>query len=59
VICPRVVVVSMKRLPISSLSADPALEISVVNLKFVEEQPQILRLTTPEVKDVRGPVRSE
>jgi hypothetical protein len=32
---------------------------SVVSLKFVEEQPQILRLTTPELKDVRGPVRSE
>ena len=24
-----------------------------------EEQPQILRLTTPELKNVRGPVRSE
>jgi hypothetical protein len=32
---------------------------SVVSLKFTEEQPQILRLTTPELKDVRGPVRSE
>jgi hypothetical protein len=32
---------------------------SVVSLKFIEEQPQILRLTTPELKDVRGPVRSE
>jgi len=31
----------------------------VVGLKFVEEQPQILRLTTPELKGVRGPVRSE
>jgi hypothetical protein len=31
----------------------------VVNLKFIEEQPQILRLTTPELKYVRGPVRSE
>jgi hypothetical protein len=31
---------------------------SVVSLKFIEEQPQILRLTTPELKDVRGPVRS-
>jgi hypothetical protein len=30
----------------------------VVSLKFVEEQKQILRLTTPELKDVRGPVRS-
>ena len=30
----------------------------VVRLKFIEEQPQILRLTTPELKDVRGPVRS-
>jgi len=27
--------------------------------KIVEEQKQILRLTTPELKDVRGPVRSE
>ncbi len=35
------------------------LETSVVSLKFIEEQPQILRLTTPELKDVRGPVRSE
>jgi len=25
----------------------------------MEEQPQILRLTTPELKDVRGPVRSD
>jgi len=33
--------------------------ISVLSLKFLEEQPQILRLTTPELKDVRGPVRSE
>ncbi len=32
---------------------------NVVSLKFIEEQPQILRLTTPELKDVRGPVRSE
>ncbi len=32
---------------------------SVVSLKFIEEQKQILRLTTPELKDVRGPVRSE
>jgi len=31
----------------------------VVSLKFFEEQKQILRLTTPELKDVRGPVRSE
>ena len=31
---------------------------SVVSLKFIEEQPQIPRLTTPELKDVRGPVRS-
>jgi hypothetical protein len=28
-------------------------------LKFFEEQKQILRLTTPELKDVRGPFRSE
>jgi hypothetical protein len=32
---------------------------SVVRLKIVEEQKQILRLTTPELKDIRGPVRSE
>ncbi len=32
---------------------------SVASLKFIEEQPQVLRLTTPELKDVRGPVRSE
>ena len=32
---------------------------SVASLKFIEEQPQILRLTTPELKGVRGPVRSE
>jgi hypothetical protein len=31
----------------------------VVSLKFIEEQTQILRLTTPELEDVRGPVRSE
>ena len=31
---------------------------SVVRLKLVEEQPQILRLTTPKLKDVWGPVRS-
>jgi len=30
----------------------------VVFQEFVEEQPQILRLTTPELKSVRGPVRS-
>jgi len=28
---------------------------SAVSLKFIEEQPQILRLTTPELKDVRAP----
>jgi hypothetical protein len=28
---------------------------SLVSLKFIEEQPQILRLTTPELKDVRAP----
>jgi len=27
---------------------------SVASLKFIEEQPQILRLTTPELKDVRA-----
>ena len=44
---------------------------SVVSLKFIEERPQILRLTTPNhhptnedlfvgtPEDVRGPVRSE
>jgi hypothetical protein len=32
---------------------------NVVSPKFTEEQPQILRLTTPGLKDVRGPVRSE
>jgi hypothetical protein len=32
---------------------------SVVSPEFTEEEPQILRLTTPELKDVRGPVRSE
>ena len=32
---------------------------SVVSLKFDEEQLQILRLTTPELKDVRGPDHSE
>ena len=33
--------------------------VSVVDLKFAEEQKQILRLTTPELKNVRGPFRSE
>ena len=28
---------------------------TLVTLKLIEEQPQILRLTTPELKDVRGP----
>ena len=28
----------------------------MVSPEFIEEQPQILRLTTPELKDVRGPV---
>ena len=32
---------------------------SVVSLKFIEEQPHILRLTPPELKDLRGLVRSE
>ena len=32
---------------------------SVVSPEFIEEQPQIVRITTPELKDVRGPVRSE
>jgi hypothetical protein len=31
---------------------------SVVSLKFAEVQPQILRLTTPKLKNVWGPVRS-
>ncbi len=31
----------------------------MASLKFTEEQPQILRLTTPERNDVRGSVRSE
>jgi hypothetical protein len=35
------------------------LSTSVASLKFIEEQQQILRLTTPELKNVRGPVRSE
>jgi hypothetical protein len=30
----------------------------VATLRFAEMQPQILRLTTPELKSVRGPVRS-
>ena len=30
----------------------------LVSPKFVEEQKQILRLTTPELKNVRSPVRS-
>lgn len=30
-----------------------------VSLKLIEEQMQILRLTAPELKIVRGPVRSE
>jgi len=30
----------------------------VVFLKFMQEQPQILRLTTPKLKDVWGSVRS-
>jgi len=30
----------------------------VVTPKFIEEQPQILRLTTPKLKYVWGPVRS-
>jgi hypothetical protein len=30
----------------------------VVSLKFIEEPPQILRLTTPELNNVWGPVRS-
>ena len=33
--------------------------LSVANPKYVEEQPQILRLTTPKLKNVWGPVRSE
>jgi hypothetical protein len=33
--------------------------VSVECPKFVEEQKRILRLTTLELKDVRGPVRSE
>ena len=32
---------------------------SVVSPEFIEEQPQIVRITTPELKDVRGPVRSK
>ena len=31
----------------------------VANLKLIKEQPQILRLTTHELQDVRGPLRSE
>jgi hypothetical protein len=31
----------------------------VLSLKLIEEQPQILRLTIPKLKDVWGPVRSE
>jgi hypothetical protein len=34
-------------------------EASVVSLKFIEEQPQILRLTTPKLKSAWGPFRSE
>jgi len=30
-----------------------------VSQKFIEDQTQILRLTTPKLKDVWGPVRSE
>jgi hypothetical protein len=31
----------------------------VVSLKFIEEQKQILRLTTPKLKNAWGPVRSD
>jgi hypothetical protein len=31
---------------------------SVASQKFIEEQQQILRLTTPKLKNVWGPVRS-
>jgi len=31
---------------------------SALGLKFAEVQPQILRLTTPKLKNVWGPVRS-
>jgi len=34
------------------------LESSAVGLKLIEEQPQILRLTTPKLKDVWGRVSS-
>ena len=48
------------RLTINAVySRRTTLAASVASLKFVEEQPRILRLTTPELKDVRGPVRSE
>jgi hypothetical protein len=30
----------------------------VVTQKFIEKQPRILRLTTPKLKNVWGPVRS-
>jgi hypothetical protein len=33
-------------------------ESSAVGLKLIEEQPQILRLTTPKLKDVWGRVSS-
>ena len=36
-----------------------AVLISLVNLMSIEEEPQILRLTTPKLNCVWGPVRSE
>jgi hypothetical protein len=62
---------SDRSIPHSGMAAASVFHASVVSLKFVEEQKQILRLTTPNstpqtktrlrgprLKNVRGPVRS-
>ncbi len=40
------------------LNDSSMIEASVVSLRFIEEQPQILRLTTPKLRSVWGPFRS-
>ena len=55
----RQVLIPVHRFLLQSAKANAHLNSSMVSLKLVEEQKQILRLATPELKSVRGPVRSE
>jgi hypothetical protein len=52
-----------RREPVICFQIAPKMSLSepagVVRLKFIEEQPQMVRLTTPKLKEVWGPACSK